>query len=812
MENSSLYTVFDKGLYRITTEKIVMSSDIDPDTITSGSSVSVMSNVLGNIYSGKTSFSNNETGYILGLDNGVAKFYIGTDTSYFNFDGTNCILSGDFIISGDIISSNYVAGTSGYKLEYATGIGYLNSAVISGAITTTAGSSITTTYLSGLVGLSNTNISAQGWTNTCVFSATDYRVVAWATGVITTAAGTAYNITGANTGNMASTTYIYLDIAVSTTLLQITTTATTAIGSGKILVAVATPNTDTTSKAQYQVYGGVGGVRLFVDNISANSASTNEFISNSAQIANLVVTNAKINDLAANKITAGTGIINNLSVLSTLTMGSAATDGTIQSYGWNGTANGFQILGGATPSISLIGGTITGGTIQTASSGARITITSNGLIGYNSSNIAKIYINNPSESTYGDIYVNSPTESPSILFANRPTLSQNYSSNQVFISNQIYLVDGSEYTDASSLFKVVNETPNVEATITENASGTLSLDRAFGEYTLTASKNFKIEIDGIGSPNTFKWSDDGGSTWDATEVAITGSAQSLINGISIIFSATTGGVSGDYWTFSTGAITSTTSKKICNISQNNYNFSGTILYINNVGSGGYDIYSNNWNVENDGTINCSSIVPTTEIAVADGGTGKSSWTQYLIPYADTTTSFSQIAIGTSGQVLTSNGAGSAPSFQTLSGIPTGSIFNWATSSAPTGYLICDGSAVSRTTYSALFAVISTTYGSGDGSTTFNVPNLKGKVVVGYNSAETEFDALGETGGTKTHTLTEAELAAHTHTVTNGVTAGLSSLGGGGSINVGQVTTSSTGSGNAHNNLQPYIVLNAIIKY
>jgi len=56
----------------------------------------------------------------------------------------------------------------------------------------------------------------------------------------------------------------------------------------------------------------------------------------------------------------------------------------------------------------------------------------------------------------------------------------------------------------------------------------------------------------------------------------------------------------------------------------------------------------------------------TDVGVAHGGTGKSSWTQYLIPYADTTTSFSQIAIGTSGQVLTSNGAGSASSFQTLS--------------------------------------------------------------------------------------------------------------------------------------------------
>lgn len=70
-------------------------------------------------------------------------------------------------------------------------------------------------------------------------------------------------------------------------------------------------------------------------------------------------------ELAANQIIAGTGIVNNLSVLSTLTMGSASTTGTIKSYGWNGTANGFQIVGGSSPSFSLIGGTITGGTYQT---------------------------------------------------------------------------------------------------------------------------------------------------------------------------------------------------------------------------------------------------------------------------------------------------------------------------------------------------------------------------------------------------------------------------------------------------------------
>jgi hypothetical protein len=74
----------------------------------------------------------------------------------------------------------------------------------------------------------------------------------------------------------------------------------------------------------------------------------------------------------------------------------------------------------------------------------------------------------------------------------------------------------------------------------------------------------------------------------------------------------------------------------------------------------------------------------------------------------------------------------------------------------------DGAAVSRTTYSDLFALIGTTYGAGNGSTTFNVPNLKGRVPVGLDGSQTEFDALGEAGGEKAHVLTIGEMPAHTH--------------------------------------------------
>ena len=112
---------------------------------------------------------------------------------------------------------------------------------------------------------------------------------------------------------------------------------------------------------------------------------------------------------------------------------------------------------------------------------------------------------------------------------------------------------------------------------------------------------------------------------------------------------------------------------------------------------------------------------------------------------------------TPGQVLT------AAQMNALEGatIPTGGVTMYGAGSAPSGWLLCDGTAVSRTTYAALFAVISTTYGVGNGSTTFNLPNLKGKVPVGLDSADTAFDVLGETSGSKTHTL---KVRCQTHKV------------------------------------------------
>jgi microcystin-dependent protein len=98
--------------------------------------------------------------------------------------------------------------------------------------------------------------------------------------------------------------------------------------------------------------------------------------------------------------------------------------------------------------------------------------------------------------------------------------------------------------------------------------------------------------------------------------------------------------------------------------------------------------------------------------------------------------------------------------------PSGLISAYAGATAPTGWLLCDGSAVSRTTYAALFAAIGTTYGSGDGSTTFNVPNLKGRAPFGRDGGQDSLDTLGEASGSSTHTHHEGSLAAAIGAVSN----------------------------------------------
>jgi len=174
----------------------------------------------------------------------------------------------------------------------------------------------------------------------------------------------------------------------------------------------------------------------------------------------------------------------------------------------------------------------------------------------------------------------------------------------------------------------------------------------------------------------------------------------------------------------------------------------------------------------------------------------------------------------------------------IEGIPTATIVPWSDSSVPSGFLECNGQAVSRTTYSALFAIVSTTYGTGDGSTTFNVPDLQDNVPVGKSNNK----ALASTGGANTVAVTAsgnvggstanasistAQLASHSHPQGRGNPgrtsqfSGPSYLPGGGPGNTG---STGSGSGHSHNMsatfsgdtanpsvLQPYLTIIYIIK-
>ena len=101
-------------------------------------------------------------------------------------------------------------------------------------------------------------------------------------------------------------------------------------------------------------------------------------------------------------------------------------------------------------------------------------------------------------------------------------------------------------------------------------------------------------------------------------------------------------------------------------------------------------------------------------------------------------------------------------FSALEAFPKGMISPFAGTAAPTGWLLCDGTAVSRTTYALLYAVVGDAYGAGDGTTTFNLPNLKGRAIVGIDPADTDFDTRGKTGGWKATQAHTHDLSNHTH--------------------------------------------------
>lgn len=170
-------------------------------------------------------------------------------------------------------------------------------------------------------------------------------------------------------------------------------------------------------------------------------------------------------------------------------------------------------------------------------------------------------------------------------------------------------------------------------------------------------------------------------------------------------------------------------------------------------------------------------------------------------------------------------------------VPTGAILPYGGAAAPAGFVVCDGAAISRTTYAALYTILGTAYGAGDGSTTFNVPDLRGRSPLGSGTgAGLTARTIGQTGGEEGHALTSDEGPTHTHSATvtdpghfhntlcnDSDTAGSStpktSDGAATSRNMASetkatgitVANGSSGLGSAHNTMHPYCVTNFVIK-
>jgi len=267
-----------------------------------------------------TDYLTTGNGVFMGNDGGTYKFRVGTTSKYFAFDGTNPVASGNWMDGNGV------------------------------------------------------ETSLQTWTTNIVFSSASATQVNWTSGTIRLNDGRTFSISSGNTGTMSALNYIYLDTAVSSTVLQKTTTYSTAVGSGKVIVAAAQNNA---TGASVIPFGGQqpildGGAQIIAASITVGQLAANSVVASNISVSNLSSISADMGTITAGTITGAT-------------IRTSASNPKVQMD----TSGIIGVDSSGTTKFSLSSSTgvltATGATIQTATSGTRILEDTTGLFGYSGS-------------------------------------------------------------------------------------------------------------------------------------------------------------------------------------------------------------------------------------------------------------------------------------------------------------------------------------------------------------------------------------------------------------------------------------------
>lgn len=298
---ADIYEIFDKGLFRLNEQSTALgySAEMDASQIQGiiagggnpGGETGIMTGTwnITSDFLQSINFVSGSTGWRLSANGnfeGNSGTFRGTITATSGTIG-GWTISATALTSGSVIinstNEQFLLGSAttptvgtGIFLGKSGGVYQFRAGNPAGAYIHWDGSTLR--YTGGVVAslATGSEIAIQGWVHTMVFSITDLDTVAWSSGTITLLTGTAYSISAGNTGNMAAQTFIYLDINASTTVLQTTTTKSTAVGTGKILVAVAQNGT---VEPTFMVFGSnnlnIPGSSIVASSITANEITAN---------------------------------------------------------------------------------------------------------------------------------------------------------------------------------------------------------------------------------------------------------------------------------------------------------------------------------------------------------------------------------------------------------------------------------------------------------------------------------------------------------------------------------------------------------